>query len=120
MLGVAREEGESCLTQLCCYSNKKHVSITTVCRIQVSISQLTIMIICAQIIILYYYDCCDVNNFDACALLTSCLVVYHNNYVLVTEYCVMAMELHDFQFSIACTAQSKTCGGYDHIGKPFI
>ena len=70
---------------------------------------------CAQMI-MYYYDCCDVNNFDACALLTSCLVLYHNNYVLVTENCVMAMELHDFQFSIASTAQSKTCGGYDRIG----
>ena len=69
---------------------------------------------------IYYYDCCDVNNFDGCPLLTSCLDVYHNNYVLITEYCVMTIELHDFQFSIACTAQSKTCGGYDHIGKPFI
>ena len=53
------------------------------------------------------------------SLLTSCLVVYHNNYVLLTEYCVVAMELHDFQISIACSAQSKTCGRYDQIGKPF-
>ena len=71
--------------------------------------------ICAQMI-MYYYDCCN----DACALLTSCLVIIITMYILVTEYCVMATELHDFQFSIACTAQSKTCGGYDHIGKPFI
>ena len=56
----------------------------------------------------------------AYSLLTSCLVVYHKNYVLVTEYCVMAMELHDLQFFIAGTPQSKTCGGYDHIGKSFI
>ena len=42
---------ESCATQLCCNSNKKQASITTVCRIQISISQLTIMI-CAQMIII--------------------------------------------------------------------
>ena len=37
VLGVAREEGESCATQLCCNSNKKQASITTVCKIQIYI-----------------------------------------------------------------------------------